>query len=700
MIPRIINRLTPAQKDRVLQAHGEGKSNREIADEMGIDGRQVVGTIRHKGNFKRNRSRTLALPTVTSEVQASSDTVLAPEMATPAIPEPAPQDVSPTQSSTPTQDQIQPPTKEHYPMSGEFSWQTSPPQTPGSPGIGYTGQAVRIEVERVYPPDGFLGSHGTLTRDEMGKIYGSGTYTLTRYEPGKQTMVAANVVISPNFGEPRAPQRHQQEERPFSRFRQSQSQNEGASFRPGFGQNQNQNSQESPSSTIKNLVDASEKILDMSSKRNPQPAQQDSSLAEIAKELVKTAQAGTGQDFFRQWTIEQEKNRERERREEAERRDREKKEDIDHRDRERREEEARWQRTVDLDRIRTESRERELSELHKREMERVRAENEARHKFYEEERKTLMSLEDKKREALAEQHKAEMRLLDKKLEESQENMANFQDQIREEHEKDRKHDQEILKLERDRLIIQAQHENEKLSMLKKEMESRVSDQSLTGLIKELVMKADNRLGQHIETEQMKLIASEAEKRGIKIEDVVAGAAGNIQPGTAVPAGNQVQGASAPGNGHKNGNGNGHAKEEPMSIIDRVVKTPAFEEICEEWSVHVEGEADPTTFANAILTNMSTEDPERRDLKIGATMFQTIIAPRKWSRLFDAIKGSLKPEIRKIFETPYAEQFYEGFRSILSIAVNSHYSGLMTSREDAVKEKLETTEPRVTVGDVK
>ena len=673
--PRTLLPLTAIQRKRILQSSRAGKSTHEIAAEMGLDGRQVAGVIRFNDPARRPKGNFGRKPKFQNELQMSPEQILSTELPVQGTPVPSSQEPLPVSSEFPVSvsppSQPQPPTKESLPMSPEFSWQNNAPATPGSPGIGYTGQTIRIEVERVYPPDGFLGSHGTLTREEMGKIYGSGTYTLTRFEPGKQTMVAANVVIGTAYGEPRSPKRHQEEQGYPSRFRMGGQAGDGTSpFRAAFSGHQQQAAQESPSSTMKNIVDATEKIMDLSAKRTPPtPAPQESGLTEIAKELVKTAQQGTGQDFFRQWLVDQEKTRERERRDDAERHDREKKDDAERRERERKDEESRWQKIEQLERGRVEAREREQAELHKWELERIRADNDARHRFYEEERKTLMGLEDKKREAMVEQHKAEMKLLEKKLEENGEQMESFQAQMREERDRDRAHDLEILKLNQDRLQVTNKYEQEKIELMRKQAESANTEQTLMGVLKDVVQKADHRIGQHYETEQIKAAMADVTKSGADVGQLLQGVAGNVLPGTATPE---------PPKANGNGSGNGHKKEEMVPLIDKFINTPAFQEICEEWAAHVEEGVEPSIFSNTILASMSMDS--QPDLKLAATMFQTYTSPRKWSKVFDAIKAHVKPEVAKIFALPYAEEFYEGFRAILRTSINGHYAQMLEATQ--------------------
>lgn len=661
--------LTDAQKAEILHLQSLGMSHIKIGKQTGIDGRRVHGflTFGNPQEIKTSSAQVLNTPTITvpDSVHAVTDS-----MATPPPPQ--------IPTMTP-----QPPTLQERPSMSEFSWQSQVPTAPANGGIPYAGQTTRIEVERIAPnPDGYLGLHQSLTRDELGRIYGSGTYTLTRYDPGRpQPLVAPNVVIGENFGPPRSPNRRGEGDRgrAWGGFRDHVEQN--PQYGRPFSQGQPQNATETPSTTIKNFVETADKLLDLSGKKNAAAPNQESGLVEVTKELVRNANSQNGQpDFFKQWLMEQEKARERERKDELERRDREKKE-----------EDARWQRIVEFESRRTEMREKEAAATHTRELERIRAEGEARHKVTEEERKTLLALEDKKREMLVENHKAEMKLLEKRLDQNEMSVQEAHETMKEEREKDREHDKLILQMQQKQIDLQMKYESEKLEILRKQSENATTEATLGGLLKDLVGKADSRIAQHLDNEQMKLLVAEAEKRGITVEAVLAGVAGNIPPGSAQPAGATL------GNGHAGANGNGNgkgerkdSKEAAMSLVDKFLATPEFQEIVEEWSIHVEGQAKPVSFANTILTYMAAET--RPDLKIAATTFQSFVEPRAWKRMFASIKPHLKEEALKIFETPHAEEFYEGFRAILSAALDSHYEAIVEAHQTKQETRVKVPEP--------
>jgi hypothetical protein len=65
---------------------------------------------------------------------------------------------------------------------------------------------LRWTVERTQPPDGVLGTHyGPFTLEDLGQIYGSGTYRVTKQEPGKGIGLEFTKKIGEGYGAPRSP---------------------------------------------------------------------------------------------------------------------------------------------------------------------------------------------------------------------------------------------------------------------------------------------------------------------------------------------------------------------------------------------------------------------------------------------------------------------------------------------------------------
>lgn len=101
--------------------------------------------------------------------------------------------------------------------------QSSPPQASpmiqpgdgfkdGRPVLGSSGgftspsMDVKYTVERTVPPDGLVGSHlGRFSVNELGDLYGEGTYKILKYEPGRPVPIEFIQKIAGNYGPTRHP---------------------------------------------------------------------------------------------------------------------------------------------------------------------------------------------------------------------------------------------------------------------------------------------------------------------------------------------------------------------------------------------------------------------------------------------------------------------------------------------------------------
>lgn len=77
----------------------------------------------------------------------------------------------------------------------------------GSSG-GFTSPSLEVKytVERLIPPDGLLGAHyGRFAVEDLGKVYGEGTYKIHKHEPGRPMPIEYIQKIGPSYGQPRFP---------------------------------------------------------------------------------------------------------------------------------------------------------------------------------------------------------------------------------------------------------------------------------------------------------------------------------------------------------------------------------------------------------------------------------------------------------------------------------------------------------------
>jgi len=577
-------------------------------------------------------------------------------------------------SSNPLPFAAQPTTAAHHQSQPSAEYDFRPTQTPmvTSGGIPVSsGQGQRLEVERIIPQDGLLGVHPmSFLKDDIGRVYGSGTYRITTRSNSGQIMTA-EVPIAATYGPPLSPKRYSGREGQPDRS-QPKLWNDPQDQQYRFERAEALRASHSPAEDLKNTVQATKELMTLAKENG-----QDSSggYARAMETLAAAASQPKSQEsgVLEKWFIADAERRSIERKESEERRERERREDMERRDRDRKDDQTRFDQIMELDRQRAVSSNKEKDDAHKREMERLKEENSARVAWEAEQRKTLLELEAKKIELVTKAQEAREKELDRRIEEVKAEAESGRDSIQGELEKERDHQTAMFDLRSKQLDIQEKFQNEKLDMQRQQITSSSADSVLWGTVKDLVDKGSKAFERYTETEQLKMVVEEAKKNGVSPGTVAdlgrAAMAGNMQP--------EAKHTSTGQASNTNGNGNGKGAE--VGLLDRFFKDPIFAEVVEEWGLAVSVKAKPSTFANTFLVWMN--DPENTTYKKATSTFALFLENRDWPSMFEAMQRNLSAKITEPFKSPYAAEFYEAFRVIVVESTRYLYAEFMQQRAD-------------------
>lgn len=119
------------------------------------------------------------------------------------------------------------------------------------------------------------------------------------------------------------------------------------------------------------------------------------------------------------------------------------------------------------------------------------------------------------------------------------------------------------------------------------------------------------------------------------------------------------------------------------LIQDMMDEPFFKEVMKEWALHVEEKADPTTFANMYLEWM--RDPNRHEARQACSMFANVMKVRNWKRMLAILEPKLPADIVTQFKTPFATDFYDGFKAMVLEQIRAYWQGFL---EDQQKRDLE------------
>lgn len=694
-------KLTGQQKERIAFLVSQGMSATDIGKELNIHGQQVAGYARTLINFGKITPPSPTSPEMESMANQN------PQSDPAAAPAPAPQYQAPPQ---------QPPPQPQYqqPAAPQYQQPQPPPDgfAGGRPAFGYSqgftnpAQTVRYQIERKMPADGIVGFHtGHFTESDLCQNYGEGLYRVLRFEPGRPQPFEFEVKVGPAFGPPRNPKygsttpesrggERPGMQRPFSRPWENRGEEEGAppppprpapyydrgsdrslyEFARNNGAAQAAAANDVTAEAIRQLGDANKRALDQ----------------------AENARKG-GPDAFVTNFFQQQQDLLVRRMEE----------DRKSGDARRREDDQRWenrQREVEAEYKRRQDDE---ERKHNRDLERLRIETEARAKAAAEERKTLLDLEDKKLALIREEGKLRQDMLAEELKSTrlamekmtERNTKDIQD-MREQTSKDIENSNASLQatLEKDREALEREHKLKEKSLdkehelskqildIKQEALSNQGGDQIFNLLNTLVKEASKGLEKIVDLQRLQSMTPDAQVAHVAAEKT-SPIDGNVPVEPKKGAAPQPEMAGA----GTNGNGNGHAAQEAAAeedgeklkmeqIVQAMVEQPAFKQVIKEWSRQVAREEDPTTFANMYLEWM--RDPVDSESRKGCSMFANFMKTRSWDEMLAVIGPRLDKDVLKIFKTPFAVDFYEGFKAMVIEQVRAYWEDFMASRKAA------------------
>lgn len=690
-------RINDADREQILSLHDQGVATTDISRQLDIHGHVVNGVIR----TAKQRGGT--------GIQPASRP---PQAETPPMSERP--NVAP--STAPMQPVPQP---SGYQPSDGFSGGRS--VMGGSGGFNHTSSAVKYTVERTVPPDGLLGTHyGSFSVDELGRIYGSGTYKVTKHEPGRAMPTEYIQVVSPAFGEPKFPNASGSPSDRRSRTWRSAWNQDRSQERTGdddeertrqrpywWGQYYNRERERSygEGEGQSRLYDFARHASSASESAMTKMVDQMDRMHQRSMEELKDARKGGPDNFIRDFFEKQQATMNQRFEEERKLADERRRQEEEKWERRRREEQEAWQRRQDED-----------ERKHQRELERIKAETEARlrekdreeerrAKKEAEERKFLLDLEEKRLKIVQSEAQAQRERLESQLKEMQATVEKAHESageyISESTQKmDERFKERAEQLEREHKLrekhLDTEHKlQERFLDLKREsLESSGGDQ-LFSTINTVIKEFSKGLEKIVDLKKIEAMTPEAQAaavaKGSLDGNVLEGAPGQGEPQRGAAPGRQaeVQGAQQP-----SGNGGGShaaahqgasaaqqaesAETKMDSIIQQNLKNPVFREVISEWALHVESESDATTFANLYLEMM--RDPQNDEGRKACAAFATYMKPRNWKKMFAALSPHLDKDVVEIFKRPHAEDFYEAFRAMVIEQIRDYWEQFIAARK--------------------
>lgn len=640
-MPRKHPPFTEEEKSTILALSKEGKGSKEIAQSLPhIHVNRISGFLRAMNMGARTPNAVALVRTTRAEADRIASTAARPVLPQSPLPHAMPSpSIAPQPSAA---------------VHSEFDFKPVSSGVVTSGGIPVSAnQPQKIEVWRTVPNDGLLGTHPmSITKDDIARLYGKGTYELQVRNPNGQVL-KYDFTVSEAYGPTRTP-RTMSEQRAVG-FRPHSDDPESA-WR--FRQAESFRATASPAEDLRNTVQATKELMTFAKSGE----QDGAGTAKVLEKLTDAVIQPKGGDSLRDWLIADAERRDRERKEESDRRERERKEELDRRERERKDEEARWSRILDLERQRAEEARKTADEAHKRELERIKAEADASAKLEDQRRKSLMEIEDKKLELARTQLAAQQKEFDKRIAELDQQRQAIEETVSEELEKGQKHQKELFDLQKKQLDMQERFQNERLEIERRQLGATSADGMLFGTLKDLAEKGLKAFDKYAETEQLKAVVDDAQRKGLPPEAVARAraVAGNAQPQEAA-----------------NGKGGGE-----VSLVDRFFKEPIFLEVAEEWGVAVAAKANPSTFANTFLAWM--QDHESPALKKACSTFAMFMENRDWAAMKAAMARNLNEKAMAPFNEAYAGDFYEALRAIVIEAIRSEYEQFMAMRAAAAE----------------
>ncbi len=564
-------------------------------------------------------------------------------------------------------------------------------------------------VEREVPPDGLLGTHqGSFFTEELGQIYGSGIYVITRQEPGKMPQQFRQKV-SESYGAPKFPKHLMGGSRDLlsrSPFRagawghaagQSGHEDERAQpYRqvPYFPRQEGLSRRPDETNSIDKAFDTVKEITNRS-----------------IEEIERARKTGPDQ-FVTSFMREQQEIANRRFEEERSRLAEEKKEEQEKWDRQQRSDRERWERDQAAAR-----------EHHERELQRIKAENEAREKFLRaeseerekreardreerekraaEERRFLLDLQDQKMAMLKQQADAERQRLSDELVRNQDQMKEMAERtsktIEESQRATTSHIEESQRqiqeqLEREREQLDREHKlKEKALDREGELQGKILDAQravidsqggdhVFNTVNTLVKELSKAMSQVVDLKKIEAMSPEAQavhiaksgpgvpqeppqqERGQEPK-----ASMGAQPEAAPAEGAPQETPVSPAQAQMQATVQGAVQQRIEDVIRENLKTPLLKDVLSEWALHVEdgaqsGIVNATAFANFYIQLM--QDEKSYETRKACAAFATFMKPRTWKKVYGIIREALDESQQKIFDLPQAEEFYKQFKRLV------------------------------------
>lgn len=533
--------MSPQLKAQIAALIADGRTNAEIAKEFELDGRLVQGMRQSSilSGVMKNRPKTSIPDGMSPLSEPTPPPPLADPMPPPKVEAPAP---------------AAPPLTPAAPRPAAVPQAVRAPASPPQPSDGFvggrqdssvaegfaSGSQTRYQVERTVPMDGYLGVHpAPFTLETLGKLYGSGTYRITRFETGRPPHVIPDVCIGPSSGPPTYPGKDERE-RGHRDPRRTFADAEGAgAVLDRFARPYVAPSADVGAAAIQTLGTIQLEAMREKAKNNPDV---------FLKDFYTSQQA---------------------------------------RDEQRRvDDEERWRRRME-----------EEDRRHGRDLEKIRAESEARLAAAKAERDAMLALEDKKMEVFKAELKAREERMKEDLARSERATKEMRDSLQEQMNDtkanmDKEHELRLQMLNREH-----EYKAEMLKLQEKVMKEGNQD-AFVGALERILGEVGGHIREIVELKKLEAMSPEAQAAAMQKGAVN----GNLRepPRKVLPPQEKppVALAGTGGNGSQ-----AKQEENVEQIIRESLAKPELRGIVAEWVGHVKSGTTPAMFANMFVEFM-------------------------------------------------------------------------------------------------
>ena len=596
---------------RIDELDAQGMSIADIAQTIELSGNQVSGYI----NAKRRGN---VVPWSTKNLPGGVAPAPPPPDATLPLSE------TPPMSQAPSRPPAPPPSFHGFEVIGSAQ---------GAHG-GFTlpqQQQPSFRVERLNPPDGFLGSHlGEFSPEDLGRTYGEGHYRITILVPGRPPLLS-EPRISSAFGEPRIPRRIESKDTRSD---------PGAQARAAGYPNNMQTQQSFPFGQFGRPATYPVPGADTATTEAIRQ------MGELQKEVLK--QKGNPEEGVR--TMYQQQNdtflrmRDEERKREDDRRN---------------DEQKRFENQLELS-----------DRRHRQDLERQEKEGDHREKRIQDDRKSSLDLEKQRTDFILGQSKEREENAQKETAKIREEMGSLKESLKEELEEDRARFDKEIDLRRDHLNKEHELRLENIK-LKEEVATSGSGEQIFKSAEKIVQEIGKHVNSVLEYKKTELAANHSAGNVTEMRDE---ARRKAEPEEEQPA---------------------PQPEETESMEDKIralLQDPSVKSIISEWATQVEAKAKPGSFVNLFLEGIRDVDDGR--LRKGCNTLVVAMRTRDWPTILEILSPGLDEKTLATFQTEYAAEFFGYFRKCVLTSVDEWWEEvLQTSRYgNSPAEDAKATEP--------